>query len=235
MSSSVKARAEEETEMTGRPGTGAAFCRYAGIGYARENYMEEYQMKIIDITRTVQEAPMHPGSAGVEVKQDMIEEGGHNAGPITAGSHTGTHADAFSRFLTDSDVTIDKMPLENYCGKCRVISVPENALVTMEDVRGRIDGAERLVIHGGGGTFLCEEAAEYIAACRLKAVVTDAVSVAPSDNEESIHSILFEAGVAVIENAVLDGVEDGEYLIFAFPVKCGGCDGAPVRAVLLSR
>ena len=45
--------------------------------------------------------------------------------------------------------------------------------------------------------------------------------------------ILMEGGAAIVENAVLSGVPDGDYLIFAFPVKYGGCDGAPVRAVLI--
>ena len=156
-----------------------------------------------------------------------------NCSLVTAGSHMGTHADAFCHFIADSDVSIDRMPLENYCGKCRVISVPADSLITLDDIRGRLEGAERIVIHGGGSSYLCEEAAEYIAACKVKAVVTDAWSVAPLDNEASIHGILFGAKIAVVENVVLDGVEDGEYLLFAFPVKYGGCDGAPVRAVLI--
>jgi len=41
-------------------------------------------------------------------------------------------------------------------------------------------------------------------------------------------------GLAVIENVVLDGVADGDYMLCAFPVKIGACDGAPVRAVLIS-
>ena len=60
------------------------------------------------------------------------------------------------------------------------------------------------------------------------------LSVAPDDNERNIHELLMGGNVAVIENAVLDGVEDGDYLLFAFPVKYGGCDGAPVRAVLIA-
>ena len=67
----------------------------------------------------------------------------------------------------------------------------------------------------------------------MKLLVTDAVSVGPSDNEAAVHLILMEHGVAIVENAVLSGVPDGDYLIFAFPVKYGGCDGAPVRAVLV--
>ena len=193
-------------------------------------------MKIIDITRTMQDAPLYPGTPEPEIlKLTDAGNNGYNSSMVNAESHTGTHADAFSHYPVDNGLTIDEMPLENYCGPCRVISVAADGLITLDDIRERIAGAERLVIHGGGQAFLCEQAAEYIASCGVKLLVTDALSVAPLDNEASIHITLFQAGVAVVENAVLDGVEDGEYLIFAFPAKYGGCDGAPVRAVLIGK
>lgn len=191
-------------------------------------------MRIIDISRTLQEAPLYPGGEGARIEpiRSMADGADYNLSLVTADSHMGTHADAPSHYIPDG-ATIDQMPLENYCGKCRVISVPAGTLIKLDDIRGKIAGYDRIVLHGGGSAQLCEEAAEYLAACRIKALVTDAVSVGPPDNERCIHEALLGAGVAVIENAVLDGVEDGEYLLFAFPVKYGGCDGAPVRAVLV--
>ncbi|MGN1001524.1 MAG: cyclase family protein [Oscillospiraceae bacterium] len=191
-------------------------------------------MRIIDITRTFQDAPLYPGSESprIEPVSSLTEGADCGLSRITADSHTGTHADAPSHYLAEG-LTIDQMPLENYCGKCRVITVPAGTLTKLDDIRGKIAGYDRIVLHGGGEAQLCEEAAEYLAACRVKALVTDALSVGPLDNERAIHETLLAAGVAIIENAVLDGVEDGEYLLFAFPVKYGGCDGAPVRAVLV--
>ncbi len=191
-------------------------------------------MKIFDISRTLQEAPVYykDEPAKFELAQSMENGDCCNASTITAGVHLGTHADAFSHFMPEG-ASIDKMPLENYCGKCRVLTVPSDTLVKLSDIKGRLAGSERLVLRSGGTSYLCEQAAEYIAACGIKALVTDAVSVAPSDNEEAVHKLLMEGEVAIIENACLEGVEDGDYLLFAFPVKYGGCDGAPVRAVLI--
>lgn len=189
-------------------------------------------MKIYDITRTMQEAPVYPGDTAPEITERTDFGGGARCSMIRAGSHSGTHADAFSHFLADG-LTIDAMPLENYCGRCRVLTVTADELIRQDDLQGRLGGTERLVLHTGGKAYLCEEAAEYVAGCGILALVTDAVSVGPGDNEAAIHHILMERGVAIIENAVLDGVPDGDYLLFAFPVKYGGCDGAPVRAVLL--
>lgn len=47
-----------------------------------------------------------------------------------------------------------------------------------------------------------------------------------------VHKILLGAEVAVLEGLALGGVPDGKYELFAFPLKLGGADGAPVRAVL---
>ncbi len=188
-------------------------------------------MKIIDITRALQDAPLYPDTPAAEVT-GIETPNGVRVSRITAGSHCGTHADAESHFLPEG-TTIDLMPLENYCGQCRVLTVPQEELIRLDDLRGRLGGAERLALHSGGVSYLCEEAAEYIVSCGIRALVTDSVSVGPLDNEASIHGILMNGGVAIIENAELDGVEDGDYLLFAFPVKIAGCDGAPVRAVLL--
>lgn len=192
-------------------------------------------MKIYDITRGIMEAPVYPGDKPVsfEKDKDLLSGDGYNSSVISASVHAGTHADAFSHFMPEGE-TIDRMPLEHYCGKCRVLTVPSDTLVKLSDIKGRLAGGERLVLRSGGTSFLCEQAAEYIAACGIKAVITDAVSIAPEDNEENIHKLLFEGRVAVIENVVLDGIEDGDYLLFAFPAKYEGCDGAPVRAVLVA-
>ena len=191
-------------------------------------------MKIFDISRRLQDAPVYHADEPAEIHRVLDMNAGDlwNVSMITAGSHLGTHADAFSHFFADG-LPIDKMPLEYYCGPCRVLSVEAEELVRVDDIRGRIEGAERIVLHTGGQIFLCEQAASYLVECGVKLLVVDAMSVAPDDNALTVHRILLGGGVAIVENADLTDVPDGEYLIFAFPVKIGGCDGAPVRAVLL--
>ena len=192
-------------------------------------------MKLIDISRCVEEAPIYQGSSPVNVERvyDMKKGAPFNASMITAGSHMGTHADATCHFLKDSNVGIDKMELSRYYGPCRVLTVPKSALIGRETLEGKIDNCERLLIHGGGQSYLTKDAAEYIVAKGIMTLVTDAWSIAPLDNEAEIHEIILKAGLAVIENVILDGVVDGDYILCAFPIKVGGCDGAPVRAVLI--
>lgn len=194
-------------------------------------------MKFIDITRTVQEAPLYPGTepTAVERVADMSQGAAYNFSLIRTNSHAGTHADAYCHFLKDNTTGMDEMDLSLYYGPCRVISVPEQTPVTREILQGKLEGAERLAIHGGGLSYLSKSGAEYVAECGIKAIVTDAWSVAPLDNEAEIHGIILGAGMAVVENVTFEGVADGDYTLCAFPVKLGGCDGAPVRAVLIEQ
>lgn len=193
-------------------------------------------MKIIDISRVAQDAPIYPGASPIQVERgyDMHKGAPFNASMITAGSHMGTHADANCHFLKDSTIGIDQMELSLYYGPCRVITVPEKTPISRSVLEGKIDNCERLVIHSGGYSYLTIDAADYIVEKGIRTVVTDAWSVAPLDNEAKIHEAIMAPGLAVVENVVLDGVEDGEYTLCAFPIKVGGCDGAPVRAVLIT-
>ena len=193
-------------------------------------------MKLIDISRSTQGAPIYPGSSPVLLEQvyDMKKGDVCNVSRITTGTHMSTHADAYCHFLKDSNIGIDQMDLYHYYGPCRVLSVPENMLITKECLEGRIDNCERLVIHGNSQSYLTKDAADYIVEKGILTVVTDAWSVAPLDNEAEIHAIILGSGAAVVENVILDGVEDGDYILSAFPIKIAGCDGAPVRAVLIA-
>lgn len=193
-------------------------------------------MRFIDITRVAQDAPIYPGSNPIEMERicDMSKGGPFNASLVTSGSHMGTHADAYCHFLPTSEITIDKMELWRYYGPCRVITVPENSIISLADVEGKLDGTERVAIRGGGLSYLGKEAAEYIRDCGIVTVVIDAWSVGPLDNESEIHGIILGAGLAIVENVCLDDAPDGDYTLCAFPVKYGNCDGAPTRAVLIA-
>jgi len=193
-------------------------------------------MKIIDISRIVQEAPLYPGSSPVIVeKVSDMQKGAHaNVSMITAGSHIGTHADSFSHFIKESTIGIDKMELTHYYGSCRVVTVPEETMITPEILDGKIDSCERLVIHGNKYSYLTKEAAQYIVDKAIITIITDAMSIAPPGNEAEIHELILGSGIAVVENVDLSGVEDRDYTLCAFPIKYGDCDGAPVRAVLIA-
>lgn len=191
-------------------------------------------MKIIDISRPLQTAPKYPSAPDTVFGQvDKIEAGcDSNFSLLFTNTHAGTHVDAGKHFVA-GEPGIGHMPLEVYMGKCRVISVPEHTLLGKDVFEGKLDGAERLVMHGGGYSYLSAEAARYIVESGIICLVTDGWSPAPLDNEKEIHQLLLKAHVGIVENVVLDHVADGDYTLMALPVNFGDSDGAPCRAVLI--
>lgn len=190
-------------------------------------------MKLIDISRGIKSAPIYPGSNPVKVENltDMEKGDLFTCSLITAGSHMGTHADAFAHFL-QGGLTIEKMDINQYYGKCIVVTTPRDMPIYKKDIEGKIEGYKIIVLHTGSG-YLTREAAEYIVEAGVKTVVIDYWSIAPLDNEKEIHQIIFKNGIAVVESVYLEEVNDGEYTISAFPIKIEGCDGGYVRAVLI--
>ena len=49
----------------------------------------------------------------------------------------------------------------------------------------------------------------------------------------AVHLILLGADVLLLEGAVLSHVPEGVYFLTAAPLKLGGCEGAPCRALLM--
>ncbi len=190
-------------------------------------------MKIYDISRGLLSAPVYTGDAPVRVEKTMDMKNGdlYNSSKITVGSHNGTHADAFCHFI-DGEITIDKMDLSYYYGKCRVVTVEKDKLIHKEDLIGKIEGAEKIALRCGTGYF-AKDGAEYVVECGIKTVVTEHLSIGGLDTEKEIHEIVLGNHVAVIENVILDGIDDGEYILSAFPIKIDNCDGGFVRAVLI--
>ena len=63
----------------------------------------------------------------------------------------------------------------------------------------------------------------------------DVPSVDQIDSVElPVHHALSEAGIRILESLRLAGVPEGTYELVALPLRLGGADGSPVRAVLLS-
>jgi arylformamidase len=62
----------------------------------------------------------------------------------------------------------------------------------------------------------------------LRLVGIDYLSI----GDPAAHLALLSRGVAVVEGLDLRRVNPGRYVLACLPLKIGGCDGAPARAVL---
>ncbi len=191
-------------------------------------------MKYHDITRELISAPLYPDAPQPQLEQlaKMSEGAPYNFSILHANLHAGTHIDAYHHFC-DGELDAAEMPLEHFIGPCYVLSVPENCLVGAEFFKDNLPGGfKRLLLKSGGTSYLAPDAGAYLIEEGLITVGSDAWSVAPAEDEGSIHLPFLSNHVAIIESLDLSGVEDGEYFLVAAPLKIKGAEGASCRALL---
>ena len=190
-------------------------------------------MLLYDITQEVFSAHVYPGDPK-PVKKDLKkigEESFCNLSSVTMCTHTGTHLDAPLHF-DEEGADIGSIKLSTFYGKCTVVTI--DGVLTGEDMERLLPHCHRrLILHGSGKAFLSVSAARVIADSKLTLVGTDAQSIAPPFDEYMPHLELARAGVVVLEGLFLEGIEDGEYTLAAFPLKMKGLEASPCRAVLM--
>ena len=164
---------------------------------------------------------------------------------LSMSAHAGTHIDAPLHFVKRGR-SVDALPLDATVGPARVIVIRNRALVTAEELRPhRIRAGERLLFktrnsaRRSPGVFFKQyvavgsDAAEYLAARRVRAVGIDGPSIAPLDARMAgVHSVLLRAGVSIIEWLDLRGVPAGPCDLICLPLRIVNGDGAPARAIL---
>ncbi len=165
---------------------------------------------IHDATKTIGEGiPVWPGD--VEFSMRTVQNAGFRSSSVTMSLHTGTHMDA-PRHRFQEGRSIDSyapfiVPALFQCAG----SVKGKAVL----FKGPLTEAEaRSLVEGG-------------------AVLAGTASISIDHPDTTVaHEMILGAGIPVIENLVLDGLEPGEYVMLAFPLKFRGADGSPVRVIL---
>lgn len=208
-------------------------------------------MRTYDITLTVSpQSIVWPGDTPVVIKHTSSIASGDNANvsEISMSCHTGTHVDAPNHFLNNG-VTVDDLSLDLLVGRAYVLHLPDVSMITASvlmqaDIPPR---TRRLLFKtrnsdlwaNGNKEFqtdfvaLSVDAAELLVDRNVKVVGIDYLSIAPYKMGTPVHTILLNAGVVVIEGLDLSKVSQGRYTLHCLPLKLGGADGAPTRAVLV--
>lgn len=190
-------------------------------------------MILHDISRDTLTTPVYDGDPETQVTKisDMDNMDEYNLSAVSMSVHAGTHIDAPLHFWEDGSA-IDNIRLNTFYGKCTVITV--EGVLTGDDMERLLPYCKRRILfRGDGNTFLSHSAAIVLADSDVVLVGTDADSIAPPFDVARPHRELARAGIVVLENLNLSSVDDGEYELCAFPVKLGGLEAAPCRAILL--
>jgi arylformamidase len=184
-------------------------------------------VKMIDITQELFGCRVFPGDTppGFE----CVKADGYRLTNMTLCVHNGTHVDAPRHFI-DGGAGIDEIPLDVFCGDCTVADA--GGEVGAEQMREYIAGSkERLLIKGS--CLLTDDALELLSRSHIRLVGVESQTVSDPNAPKPGHLFLLERGVIPLEGLDLSEVAPGEYLLCAFPLKLGGADGSPVRAVLI--
>lgn len=210
-------------------------------------------MPIYDISLTLTPSlPVWPGDPQIKVERiAKMEDGKHNnISQIAMSAHAGTHVDAPYHFIADGK-TIERLALDILIGPAQVVEIPgESRLVTASDLKAAGVGAgmTRLLLKTRNSrywtqpglpfqtdfTALSPDGAEYLVQAGVKLVGIDYFSIAPFGDSVPTHRTLLGAEVVVLEGANLSQVPAGTYQLYCLPLKLGGSDGAPARAILIA-
>jgi arylformamidase len=206
-------------------------------------------MRIWDISEPIEPASAtFPGDTPFSQEWVARQEKGAscNVSTIRMSVHVGTHTDAPLHFdVAGADIA--SVDLRLYLGPCRVVDVPGEgtpslipaAALTPELLRG----ASRILFRtrrehdhrawNPSFTAVGPAAAKLLVAAGVRLVGIDTPSIDHADSKElDGHHVLYEGGVAILENIDLRGVPAGDYELIALPLRITNGDSSPVRAIL---
>jgi len=208
-------------------------------------------MEIFDISLTISnDLPVWPGDPPIVIERvRKLEEGANaNVSYLQMGAHVGTHVDAPLHFLKGGS-TIDQMPLDVLVGPVDVVQLPDSVEVIDQaalEQTGLPEGAERILFKTRNSAFWVEGAADfqtgfvgidlsgsqYLVDRGVRLVGIDYLSISPFRKSKPTHEALLGAGMVIIEGLDLSKVSPGKYMLYCLPLKLGGAEGAPARAIL---
>lgn len=161
---------------------------------------------------------------------------------ISLNLHTGTHID-FPKHMIPEGKTSDDYGVDHFVGKCYVVDVTFlNRRILKKDVTNINLATYDFIIFKTKNSFsetfnlefvyLSEEAAAYLATADLKGVGIDGLGIEREQPGHPTHKHLLSKDILIYEGLNLKDVEEGIYEFIALPMKVGGVEASPVRAIL---
>jgi len=206
-------------------------------------------MKFYDATLPIREGmwtfPLDPPYKS-ETYMEAAKGDMYDLALLSFGNHLGTHVDAPKHYSKDG-ITVDQIPLEVLVGPGVVLDMRSKAKIDKKDLENALKGkAERVFFKTDNGPWLLkpksefpgepykdfvhltEEAANYLVDSKVRLAGIDYQSIGP----ETVHHILWDGGVTIMEGANLLDVPEGPYQVWCLPLRIEGADAAPARLVL---
>ena len=209
----------------------------------------------IDATATLDPGttPIYQGDAPMKFDflHDMRKGDAFTLSAYSLGAHSGTHVDAPMHFVRNG-AAIDRLPLTPFIGRARVIDIPDGvqainaAELNKHNWRGvpRVLFRTRSALHGWMSSptfhkdfaYIAPDAAKLMADAGVQLVGIDYISAEQFGATAPLtHRTLLGRNIPIVEGLALDHVKAGDYDLVVLPIKVGGHEGAPARAILRPR
>ncbi|MBR6514447.1 MAG: cyclase family protein [Clostridia bacterium] len=190
-------------------------------------------MIIYDITQELFSCEVYPGDPAPK-KETLasIHKGDVcNLTALSVCAHNGTHIDAPYHFFDDGK-TVDMLSLIKTVGQAYVAEHNGDVSSTdAENILIKANGISRILIKGDA--TVTKAAAQVFANAAINLLGNESQTVGPHNAPMEVHKILLAKDIVLLEGIRLAHVPEGEYMLCAQPINLGGCDGAPVRAILI--
>ncbi|MBB6214433.1 arylformamidase [Anaerosolibacter carboniphilus] len=204
-------------------------------------------MKIYDISMDIYE-DMTVYKNKLEKKPKIVVTQDHTTGSsytsyITMEMHTGTHIDA-PLHMIDGGETMELYAVENFVRKCKVLDLTDaEDTITKELLqRKSIEKGDFVLLKTKNSfteafdfqfVYLEKSGASYLKEIGIAGVGIDALGIERDQSDHETHKILLSQGISIMEGLRLKGVEEGEYILCAPPLKIRNVEAAPTRAILI--
>ena len=208
-------------------------------------------MKAIDLTLGISaDTKVFPGSPQPSfIKWSKFDVHGCDSEVMFLSTHTGTHMDAPSHFISGA-ATIDKIEIDRFvCNNALLLKIEKksNQTISLDDiiVGEEIKEKDTIVFftrwesqiekdnYISENPGLSTDAAEYLVEKKVNAVAIDTPSIDPGiDASFKAHKILLSNDILVIENLCnLEKFNTGRFTLIITPLKLISASGSPVRAI----
>lgn len=210
---------------------------------------------ILDLTREIStDTKVFPGSPLPKfITWNKMDVHDYHSEVIFMSTHTGTHMDAPSHFVTGVS-SIDKIPIDRFFSRAILIKITKasDELITANEIEAsnvRILEGDSIVFstlwenevnndhyfsHSPG---LSEDAAEYLINKKVNAVCIDSPSIdRGSDSNFPVHKLLLNKEILIVENLCnLSEINSQNFTLIMIPLKLSGASGSPIRAIAIDK
>lgn len=209
---------------------------------------------ILDLTREIStDTKVFPGSPLPKfITWNKMEIHNYHSEVVFMSTHTGTHMDAPSHFVTGVS-SIDQISVNRFISRAILVKIAKTSdgLITASEIKA----SKAKILEGNSVVFstswenevdndyyfnqspgLSEDAAEYLIDKRVNAVCIDSPSIdRGSDSNFPVHKLLLSKDILIVENLChLSKIDNQDFTLIMMPLKLSGASGSPIRAIAIS-